>query len=103
MPMFRMYRAGYAIAPEPAQRCDELQALATQRAFSALPESHRHAIGWFYCFAHVNPGRVQRELGLTKIGLVQIVIDARQMLCNTIRTQSKPAPAVMSACAGCGV
>lgn len=83
MPMFRLYRSRDNIASEPARRCDELAALDMQRAFVRLPEAHRHAIGWFYCFAWVSPGRVQRELGLTRNGLAQMVIDGRQMLQNT--------------------
>lgn len=102
MPMFRLYRARNDVASQPAKRCDELAALEMQRAFVRLPEAHRHAIGWFYCYSWVSPGRVQRELGLTRNGLASMVIDGRQMLCN-IAAQSKPASAVMSACAGSGV
>lgn len=83
MPMFRLYRSKDESANASGNRCDELSALQTQRAFVRLPESHRHAIGWYYCFAWVNPGRVQRNLGLTRNGLAQMVIDGRQMLQNT--------------------
>jgi hypothetical protein len=64
---------------------DTLAALAVQRAFVGLPEKHRWALAWCYCYPFIAPGRVQRGLAVTRGGLADLVIDARQIVCNLMR------------------
>jgi hypothetical protein len=93
-PMFRGYQPYlYPEASGGGQPVDTVGALAVQRVYVGLPESHRWALRWFYCYPFISPGRVQRELALTRAGLSALVVDARQMMCNRMRAQSEPATA----------
>lgn len=80
-PMFRHYRtpAGYREL-RPTSAIDSLAAIATQQRFTSLPEKHRWAIGWAYCYPWVSVGKVQRELGATKAALAELIRDGRTML-----------------------
>lgn len=51
-------------------------------AIGFLPEKHRRAIDWFYAKKGKNPVGMARDLGFTRQGLADCVIEARQMLIN---------------------
>ena len=59
---------------------DQLAAVAMQKRFVELPQQNRVAVGWWYCYPSAHPGRMQRLLGVTRVGLADLVFDARQML-----------------------
>jgi hypothetical protein len=83
-PMFKHYRPerdnGHAV--EIRYFVDTLDGHKLEKAVGQLPEKHRDAIRWHYCFSFINPGRVQRELGVTRMGLADLIHDARSMLKN---------------------
>lgn len=60
---------------------DGADAAQVQRAVSALPEKHRHAINWSYVDGG-NPRRAAQRLAVSLEGLALLVRDARQMLIN---------------------
>lgn len=93
-PMFRGYVPYlYPEAQGGGIPVDTLAALATQRAFTRLPCKHRLALRWCYCYPWINIGRVQRELSVSRADLHWLIVDARQMMCNTMHAQSEPATA----------
>jgi hypothetical protein len=84
--MFRGYQPYlYPEASGGGQPVDTVAALAVQRVYVGLPEAYRWALRWFYCYAFISPGRLQRELALTRAGLSALVVDARQMMGNLMR------------------
>ena len=81
-PMFRGYRSsnqysGHVVS-DPVDTGD---AVRVQKVFVCLPELHRHALQWHYCYP-IAPRRMAQALALTLDGLKQTVIDARQMMKN---------------------
>lgn len=84
-PMFRMYRshAWQWHTPEIRQQINVPEAVEMEKAVSGLPEKHRTAIRWHYCFCG-HPARMARELGVSKQGLADLVVDARVKLRNGI-------------------
>jgi hypothetical protein len=100
-PMFRQYVPYlYPEVSGGAPAVDVVKALAVQRAYVVMADKHRAALKWYYCYPFISPGRVQRQLAMTRDALAQLVIDSRFMIWNTIRAQSNSASAVLPACAG---
>lgn len=60
---------------------DKLDAQRIAKAVAHLPELHRHGLQWHYV-RPIAPLRMCKALGLTRDGLAQLVVDARQMLVN---------------------
>lgn len=88
-PMFRGYTPYlYPEAGGTGSTVDTLGALAVQRAFVQLPEKHRLALRWWYCYPWLHIGKVQRSIGATKAALAALVNDARQMVANTMRSST---------------
>jgi hypothetical protein len=85
-PMFRNYTPYlYPEVSGGGAAVDILLALAVQRAFVKLPERQRAALAWAYCFPFVHPGRVQRQLAVTRDGLAALLSSGRVMIANTVR------------------
>lgn len=61
---------------------DSLDGHRIEKAVSHLPEPHRDAIRWAYCFRHIQPFKVRRSLGVTERGLAMLIEDARSILRN---------------------
>ena len=82
-PMFRAYRSAaiYWHGAEAKIEVDILCAQAIEKAVSALPDEHRHAIRWCYVF-RTSPAACAREIGCTLAALQQYVRNGRQMLIN---------------------
>ena len=60
---------------------DTLDALAIEKAVSALPEKQRFAVRWRYVYSG-HPGRAARFVGVTQQGLADLILDGTQMLIN---------------------
>jgi hypothetical protein len=86
-PMFRQYRshAWQWERPEIYVVGNPLDHAETERAVSALPPKHRHAIRWAYAFPWVPPSAVRRDLALTREALGQMLHDGRDMLANRLK------------------
>ena len=84
-PMFRLYqsKARQWEAPVIQDPVNALDALAIERAVSALPHKHRAAVRWCYVFQS-NPAGAARALAVSKQGLADLVSVARTMLINTV-------------------
>lgn len=84
--MFRGYRshAWQWERPEPQIQINTLDAHETERAVCSLPEKHRRAIQWAYVFQYIPPNAIRRELAVTRDGLMQLIIDGRDMLKNRL-------------------
>ena len=82
-PMFRQYRshAWQWETPEVKAPVNTLEAVAMERAVSGLPEKHRDAIRWAYVFTGA-PGRMCRQLAVSKEGLLELIHAGRTMLVN---------------------
>jgi DNA-directed RNA polymerase specialized sigma24 family protein len=82
-PMFRQYRskAWQWERPEPKPQTNIPEAVEMEKAVSSLPEKHRTAIRWVYVVCD-GPGRVARELGVSKQGLMDLIDAGRTMLRN---------------------
>lgn len=83
-PMFRMFqsKARQWEAPMIQNPVNALDALAIERAVSALPRKHREAVRWCYVFQG-NPAGAARTLAVSKQGLADLVSDGRTMVKNT--------------------
>lgn len=84
-PMFRLYqsKARQWEAPVIQDPVNALDALAIERAVSALPHKHRAAVRWCYVFQS-NPAGAARALAVSKQGLADLVCVGRTMLKNRI-------------------
>jgi DNA-directed RNA polymerase specialized sigma24 family protein len=82
-PMFKQYRSHswQWHTPEIRTPVNTLEAHALEKAVSALPEKHRDAVRWSYVFQN-NPLQMARRLGVSKEGLLALVVDGRAMLIN---------------------
>jgi hypothetical protein len=81
--MFHGYRSSEVWAQEgPRTPVDTLDGHAMEKAVSQLPEKHRDAIRWNYVFVWIQPGKVQRALGVTRMGLADLIHDGRSILKN---------------------
>ena len=84
-PMFRMYQSKarhWDITPHIHIEVNALDGQEIEQAVCALPEKHRDAMRWFYVFNFIPPGKIQRELGVNATGLLELLIDSRDMLKN---------------------
>jgi DNA-directed RNA polymerase specialized sigma24 family protein len=84
-PMWRNSRTSnqWEASPYIGASIDALDALAIEKAVSALPHKHRDAIRWYY-YHKGNPAAMARNLGLSKQGLADLVDSGRTMLKNRI-------------------
>lgn len=84
-PMFRLYqsKARQWEAPVIQDPVNALDALAIERAVSALPHKHRAAVRWSYVHAG-NPVAMARALAVSKQGLADLVDSGRTMLKNKL-------------------
>ena len=84
-PMFRDYRppSMYDTAVEP-RVVNSLAAVATQKRYIRLPGQNRLALKWSYVEPWMSPGRVQRELAVTKAELLALLIAGRAMMARKL-------------------
>lgn len=82
LPMFRFYRPDGYHELTASIPVDSLDATRLQKLMVVLPEKHRWAIQWGYVFSFIPVWKVQRELGVTRTGLYDLIHDARSMLKN---------------------
>ena len=82
-PMFRMARsnARHWHVPELRVAVNVLDAQAVEKAVFALPEANRFAIRWCYVIQN-RPTWPRKALGVTEVGLWQLIRDGRTMLVN---------------------
>ena len=82
-PMFKQYRshAWQWHRPEVKAEINTLDAAMLEKAVGKLPEKNRDAIRWSYVFCN-NPIQMARRLGVSKEGLLELVIAGRSMLKN---------------------
>lgn len=82
-PMWRQGRSGGRQwhVPELKPTVDTLDGHKIEKAVGALPEAHRQALRWSYCYK-TNPRIPRRELGVTDEGLIRLIADGRRMLIN---------------------
>jgi len=90
-PMFRQYRshAWQWERPEPQIQINTLDAHETERAVRTLPDKHRLAIRWAYVYSYIPPNAIRRELDVTRDGLLQLIVDGRDMLKNRLLQKLK--------------
>jgi hypothetical protein len=82
-PMFRQYRS-HAWQWHPAEHrptCDNLDALVIEKTMRLLPVKQRDAVRWAYVY-RCTPAIAIREIGVSYVGLAQLVREARFMVCN---------------------
>ena len=86
-PMFRQYRshAWQWERPEIKARINTIEASETERVVSMLPEQHRTVIRWLYVWPWVPVNAVRRDLGLTRVELASMAMDARDMVIDRLR------------------
>ena len=80
-PMFRQYRskAFQWHTPEVKVAVNIPEAMEMEKAVSLLPTKNREAIRWCYVAAD-SPGRMARELGVSKAALMDLIHQARTLL-----------------------
>ena len=88
-PMFRQYRshAWQWERPEIKAQINTIEASETERAVSTLPEQHRTVIRWLYVWPWVPVNAVRRDLGLTRVELASMAVDARDMVIDRLKTE----------------
>lgn len=86
-PMFRQYRshAWQWERPEIKAQINTIEASETERVVSMLPEQHRTVIRWLYVWPWVPVNAVRRDLGLTRVELASMAMDARDMVIDRLR------------------
>ena len=86
-PMFRQYRshAWQWHMPEIKAQINTIEASETERVVSMLPEQHRTVIRWLYVWPWVPVNAVRRDLGLTRVELASMAMDARDMVIDRLR------------------
>lgn len=83
LPMFKDYRAdGYHELQGGGIPIDSLDATAIQKVFAVLPEKHRWALQWTYCYPFIHVSKVCRVLAVTRPALGELVHDGRAMAKN---------------------
>ena len=82
-PMFKQYRshAWQWHVPELHPPINTLDAHKMEIAVSKLPQKNRDAVRWHYVFRN-NPIQMARQLGVSKLGLLALVVAGRTMLNN---------------------
>ena len=90
-PMFRMYQSKARQWEMPVIHVNGTPRdnLETERAVVWLPEKHRMAIRWAYCFPWTPVGAVLRELAVNRDGLYEMLVQARDMLINRLKQHLK--------------
>ncbi len=68
---------------------NKLQAAETEKYVCALPEKHREAIRWCYVDGWA-PHKRARTLGVTIVGLSELIHDGRTMLINRLTRDRRP-------------
>ena len=82
-PMFEAYRSSEVWGNEGSGvPVDQIDGHKIEKAVGQLPEKHRDAIRWHYVYVWIQPGRMQRHLGVTRPGLMDLIHDGRSMLKN---------------------
>lgn len=71
--------------PEHKREIDTNKAHEVERAVSFLPDKHRAAIRWCYVFQSVPVGTMRSQLGVTRDGLLDLIVRGRDMLNNRLR------------------
>jgi hypothetical protein len=61
---------------------DRSDAVLVAKGVGFLPEKHRRAIHWYYIHGGRDPVGMGRQIAVSKQGLADLVVDARQMLIN---------------------
>ena len=86
-PMFKQYRshAWQWERPEIKAQINTIEASETERVVSMLPEQHRTVIRWLYVWPWVPVNAVRRDLGLTRVELASLAVDARDMVIDRLR------------------
>jgi DNA-directed RNA polymerase specialized sigma24 family protein len=84
-PMFRQFRSNWRQWHEPVvhAQTNVPDALEIERIISVLPEKHRTALRWSYCFPG-NPAAMARKLAVNLQGLRELVEQGRSMVRNRI-------------------
>jgi hypothetical protein len=81
-PMFRHYRSSEVWVSTAKTPVDTLDGHQIEKQVAQLPAKNRDAIRWHYVFWRVHPGKVQRSLAVTRLGLALLIHDGRSMLKN---------------------
>ena len=86
-PMFRMYqsKARQWEMPVIHAQASPKDNLEIERAVVWLPEKHRMAVRWGYCFPWTPVGAVLREIGTNRPGLAEMLVQARDMLITRLK------------------
>jgi hypothetical protein len=69
-------------APSYGTPIDSLDGHKLEKAVADLPEKHRDALRWSYCYPYILPHKVRKHLGVTDAGLMELVRSGRAMLVN---------------------
>lgn len=85
-PMFRMYQSKARQWEMPVIRvqASPLDNLEVERAVQVLPSKHRDAIRWAYVWPWVPANAIRRKLGVTQRELLDLIVDARDMVKNRL-------------------
>ena len=83
-PIFRLYRTDPHYTDEaPAENpIRPLDGFAMEKRVQALPWKHKTAIRWVYVHWYKKDWQIRQDLGLTKLGLEDLIHDARSILKN---------------------
>lgn len=82
LPMFRLYRPDGYHELTGTVPVDSLDATRLQKLMVVLPEKHRWAIQWTYCFPFIHVQKVCRVLAVNRPALCELVHDGRSILNN---------------------
>lgn len=86
-PMFRFVKSNarqWESDPHIHVEINTLAAHEIERAVSFLPDKHRTALRWAYVFSFVPVNAVRHELGVTRAGLGDLILAARDMVKNRL-------------------
>lgn len=90
-PMFRGYRDGYwQPAVSGGAPVDVADAVMVQKTLAHLPEKNRCAVQWCYVVRNA-PAQCARDLAVSRPGLLQLIIDGRDMLKNRLPLANRKA------------
>ena len=81
-PMWRNSKSSrqWDVSPYISQPLNTLECLEIERAVQILPEKHRIAIRWAYCFPNRSATAVRQQIGATREELSRILDDARDRI-----------------------
>lgn len=82
-PMFKQYRSHAWQWERPVYQTpiNTLEAHEMEKAVAKLPEKNRDAVRWSYVYCN-NPIQMARRLGVSREGLLELVVNGRTMLKN---------------------